>query len=233
MPGWPFARQLRAGNQARFHVAAELASVRGAGAGPTSAAGSLLTRANLHPRPPAHVVQDGHAPGCDAITPASAQSFGWTESDAAPSATTTGTDNIMRFDFGVFWEDISTIRPTSVADTGNLFGRCDTLISATDGCVNENYTPIVTYSAIPKPAGRAGGTAHLHRAEDAFPLRGGSRPLSPATARCSTGTPAQPIWRPTPGRPALTWSPAPARAATSSHWRPPSRARRSSRSSPR
>jgi hypothetical protein len=86
-----------------------------------------------------------------AITPASAQSFGWTESDAGPSSTTAKTDNIMRPDLGVFWEDISTIRPTSVADTGHLSGRCDTLISTTDGCVNENYTPIVTYSAIQNP----------------------------------------------------------------------------------
>lgn len=85
------------------------------------------------------------------ITPGSTTSYQWTESDAGPSATTAGTDNIMNPDLGVFWEDISTIMPLEVSDVGLLNGRCDTMITARDGCVNEEFTPTVTYSAVTHP----------------------------------------------------------------------------------
>lgn len=85
------------------------------------------------------------------ITPGSRHSFEWTESDAGRSSTTAHTDNLMNPDLGVFWEDISTEPATEATDTGQLHGRCDTLATAKDGCVNEDFTPTVTYSALTHP----------------------------------------------------------------------------------
>ncbi len=86
-----------------------------------------------------------------AITPGSRHSFEWTESDAGRSSTTARTDNLMNPDLGVFWEDISTEPATEATDTGQLHGRCDTLATAKDGCVNEDFRPTVTYSALTHP----------------------------------------------------------------------------------
>lgn len=86
-----------------------------------------------------------------AITPGSRHSYEWTESDAGPSSTTGGAVNVMNPDLGVFWEDISTTPAKQATDTGLLHGRCDRIITTADGCVNEAFTPTVTYSAVKTP----------------------------------------------------------------------------------
>jgi Deoxyribonuclease NucA/NucB len=86
-----------------------------------------------------------------AITPGSRHSYEWTESDAGPSSTTRNTDNVMNPDLGVFWEDISTTPAKEASDTGQLHGRCDRVVSAADGCVNQAFIPTVTYSALTHP----------------------------------------------------------------------------------
>lgn len=85
------------------------------------------------------------------ITPGGTNNFGWTESDAGPSSTTPNTDNIMNPDLGIFWEDISTTPPMPKSDIGILTGRCDTMVTRADGCVNEDFTPTVVYDAQANP----------------------------------------------------------------------------------
>jgi hypothetical protein len=98
------------------------------------------------------------------IAPGSTTSYEWAESDAGASSTTARTDNILDPDLGVFWEDISTLMPLEVSDVGALDGRCDTLVTTRDGCVNEDFTPTVTYSAVTHPLVQA-VAQHIYNAQ--------------------------------------------------------------------
>lgn len=84
------------------------------------------------------------------IPPSSTQEFGWTEYDDGPSATTANSYNYMDGYLGIVW-DLDIIPPVTVTDTSELSGRCDTIATATDGCVDEYYYPILTYNSITNP----------------------------------------------------------------------------------
>jgi hypothetical protein len=81
-----------------------------------------------------------------AIRPGARHSYEWTESDAGASSTTADRDNLMYPDLGVFLEDISTTPAKEASDTGKLHGRCDTMATSHDGCVNYEFIPTVVYS---------------------------------------------------------------------------------------
>jgi hypothetical protein len=68
------------------------------------------------------------------------QEFAWTEYDDGPSATTANSVNTLDIYLGVTWE-VDSNPATTIVDTGVLFGRCDTLATSTDGCVDEAFTP--------------------------------------------------------------------------------------------
>jgi hypothetical protein len=85
------------------------------------------------------------------ITPGSRHSYAWTESDEGASSISAGKDSVLNPSLGVLWEDISTSPATSAIDTGGLHGRCDTIVSTKDGCVNQAFTPTVTFSAVKTP----------------------------------------------------------------------------------
>jgi hypothetical protein len=84
------------------------------------------------------------------VLPSSTQEFGWTEYDDGPSATTANSSNWMDSYLGVSW-DLDIVPPEPVNDLSELSGRCDTMATATDGCVDEYYYPVLTYNAQTNP----------------------------------------------------------------------------------
>jgi hypothetical protein len=115
-----------------------------------------------------------------AITPGSRHAFEWTESDAGASSTTRGAVNVLNPDLGVTWTDISTTPAKSATDIGQLHGRCDRIITTTDGCVNEAFTPTVTYSAVKTPK-VAPVAQHIFNAQHTLSIAWGV----PASARAN------------------------------------------------
>jgi hypothetical protein len=91
-------------------------------------------------------------PQAVSIAPGGIYSFEWDEADTGASATTPNTDNILDPYLGVTWEISNTAQPTTGVDVGYLAGRCDTMvITTTDGCVDEGFTPTVVYDATLNP----------------------------------------------------------------------------------
>jgi hypothetical protein len=84
------------------------------------------------------------------VLPSQTQEFGWTEYDDGPSATTANSDNWLDSYLGVSW-DLDIVPIATVNDTTVLSGRCDTIATATDGCVDEYFTPTLTYNSITNP----------------------------------------------------------------------------------
>ena len=84
------------------------------------------------------------------VLPCSTQEFGWTEYDDGPSATTANSSNWMDSYLGVSY-DLDIAPPTVINDLSELSGRCDTMATSTDGCVDEYYYPVLTYNAITNP----------------------------------------------------------------------------------
>jgi hypothetical protein len=76
-----------------------------------------------------------------AIAPDSDQVFGWTEFDDGPSSTTASSVNTLDGFLGVTWEISTNGLITDAVDTTVLTGRCDTIATTTDGCVNEDFIP--------------------------------------------------------------------------------------------
>lgn len=85
------------------------------------------------------------------IAPGGRYSFEWAEFDTGASSTGVGAENILDDYLGVNWDISNTAQPTFAQDTGSLAGRCDSQATATDGCVDEAYTPIVVYDATINP----------------------------------------------------------------------------------
>lgn len=105
------------------------------------------------------------------VLPSSTQEFGWTEYDDGPSATTAKSDNYLDSYLGVTWE-FDIVPSSPVNDTTELSGRCDTIVSATDGCVDEYYTPTVTYNSLTNPL-VAPVAQHIYNAQSGIPANGG------------------------------------------------------------
>jgi hypothetical protein len=84
------------------------------------------------------------------MLPGQTQEFGWTETDAGASSTTPNTDTYLDGFLGVDW-DLYTVPPLSVADTTELSGRCDTIVTTTDGCVDEYNVPTLMYDSTTNP----------------------------------------------------------------------------------
>lgn len=93
------------------------------------------------------------------ITPGSDSFFEWTESDAGPSSTAVGSDTILDYTLGVDWVITSLNPPAEALDVDGspngveegLNGRCDTIATSTDGCVDEDFIPTLTYDATANP----------------------------------------------------------------------------------
>ena len=87
------------------------------------------------------------------ITPGSVTYYAWAETDDGLSATTADEETILDFTLGVVWNVLSIDPPTEAIDvpfgqadgpTTGLVGRCDTMATSTDGCVNEDFTPTLS-----------------------------------------------------------------------------------------
>jgi hypothetical protein len=72
--------------------------------------------------------------------------FEWSESDDGASATQAGQLNPLGADdvLGVYWS-LADGAATSF-DVGIMSGRCDSIATSTDGCVDDAYTPILQLS---------------------------------------------------------------------------------------
>lgn len=105
------------------------------------------------------------------ILPSSTQEFGWTEYDDGPSATTANSSNWMDSYLGVSY-DLDAVPPEPVNDLSELSGRCDTMATATDGCVDEYYTPVLTYNAQTNPLVQP-VAQHIYNAQSGIPANGG------------------------------------------------------------
>jgi hypothetical protein len=75
-------------------------------------------------------------------------SFDWSELDAGPSARQSGQEEILDPYLGAeFGGDVPGYSPWSYSDIGDgLATRCDTIITATDSCVDEQFTPTLSLS---------------------------------------------------------------------------------------
>jgi len=114
------------------------------------------------------------------ITPHSTSVFEWTEQDAGPASTTAGSDTILSGTLGVVW-DVTAPVPGIAIDVPNaavgspttgLDGRCDTIATRTDGCVNDLFIPTLTYNSRSNPL--VGPVArHIYTAQTATPANGG------------------------------------------------------------
>lgn len=85
------------------------------------------------------------------VTPVSVDTFGWLEFDQGPSASASGQVNYLDPSIGV---DLTGVSPNGGAASfsdNDLAGRCDTRASTTDGCVDEDYAPTLTYDANKNP----------------------------------------------------------------------------------
>jgi len=81
------------------------------------------------------------------VAPLGTYEFQWQEVDNGPSSTTANTDNVLDPYLGVqYLATGGNGVPAEPAFDGGLDGRCDTIVSSTDGCVNEDNTPVVTYN---------------------------------------------------------------------------------------
>jgi hypothetical protein len=86
-----------------------------------------------------------------AVVPDSSYEFEWLESDRGPSSTTAGTSNDLYTYIGV---DFSGTTPAGGAWSlidGNFPGRCDTIATSTDGCVNNEFVPVAAYDSTVLP----------------------------------------------------------------------------------
>jgi hypothetical protein len=82
------------------------------------------------------------------VTPLSTQEFEWLESDDGPASTSAGelTDLSFEWPLGISWSGKSPSGSTWFYDDDTLNGRCDTISTTTDGCVNPNFVPTLTLS---------------------------------------------------------------------------------------
>jgi hypothetical protein len=86
---------------------------------------------------------EGSDPESVEFTPGNSISFEWTELDAGPAATTSGAEDYLDGFLGAdFAGDVPGYPAWSFDDEGyGLAGRCDTIDSSTDSCVDEDFTP--------------------------------------------------------------------------------------------
>ena len=109
-----------------------------------------------------------------AITPGNTFTFGWDESDSGAASTTAGSVDDLTPYLGVDWEISNTSQPQEALDTGYMAGRCDSIITTAGGCVDENYTPTLTYNSTPSANPLVGPVAqHIYTAQTATPANGG------------------------------------------------------------
>jgi hypothetical protein len=92
------------------------------------------------------------------IAAGSVSYFEWSESDAGLSATTANSITYLNGDLGVVW-DVALPYPLQASDVVNtpngpisgLNGRCDTMATSTDGCVNDFFSPTFTIDSTAYP----------------------------------------------------------------------------------
>ncbi|HEX3516111.1 MAG TPA: NucA/NucB deoxyribonuclease domain-containing protein [Trebonia sp.] len=122
------------------------------------------------------------------VLPGSTQEFGWTEYDDGASATTANSSNWMDSYLGVTY-DLDVVPPAVVNDLSELSGRCDTMATSTDGCVDEYYYPTLTYNAQTNPLVEP-VAEHILNAQSGIPANGGlSIAWGVPSAYNSTGQP--------------------------------------------
>jgi hypothetical protein len=115
-----------------------------------------------------------------AITPDSVSYFGWGETDTGPASTAANSDTILDGTLGVVWDILAPPPPTEAVDVAGaangpvsgLVGRCDTIATSTDGCVNEDFTPTLTYDSRANPLVEP-VAQHIYTAQTATPANGG------------------------------------------------------------
>lgn len=86
------------------------------------------------------------------VAPGSTYNFGWDETDTGLASTTTGAKDTLNADLGVIWLTTVAGQSAEFDDTGKLAVRCDTIARrTTPGCVDQAYTPTLTYSSLTNP----------------------------------------------------------------------------------
>jgi len=109
------------------------------------------------------------------ILPRGTYAFGWSEFDQGPSSLTTGASNNLSPFMGVQFLNTAPDGATAPFFDHVRAGRCDTIARTTDGCVNQNFTPTVTYSGVTHPL-VAPVAQHIFTAEHTLAVNWGVPP---------------------------------------------------------
>lgn len=82
-----------------------------------------------------------------AVTDDNSYSFEWQENDEGPAATSPGSDDFLEGYLAVNWEATTPDGGFAEAiDGGDLAGRCDSIATGSDGCVDEDNIPTLYLS---------------------------------------------------------------------------------------
>jgi Deoxyribonuclease NucA/NucB len=109
------------------------------------------------------------------ILPRGTYAFGWSEFDRGPSSLTTGAANNLSTVLGVQFLNTAPDGATAPFFDNLRAGRCDTIARRTDGCVNQNFTPTLTYSGVTHPL-VAPVAQHIFTAEHTLAVNWGVPP---------------------------------------------------------
>lgn len=109
------------------------------------------------------------------IVPFDLYTFSWVETDRGHSSITTGASNNLSAFLGVDFINTAPDGSSAFFFDNVKTGRCDTIATKTDRCVNQNFTPTLTYSAKTNP--KVGPVAqHVLTAEQTLAVNWGVPP---------------------------------------------------------
>jgi hypothetical protein len=86
------------------------------------------------------------------VTPDSSYEFGWTEQDQGPAQAAPGNVTELFGSTGVNFAGSNAVGGPWTFSDGNFDGRCDSVVSAVDGCIDDEYVPTVIFDSTVNPA---------------------------------------------------------------------------------
>jgi len=87
-----------------------------------------------------------------AVTPESSYEFSWTEQDQGPGLTTPNGVTELYGYTGVNFEGSTPVGGPWTFSDGSFGGRCDSVATAADGCIDDEYVPTVIFDSTANPA---------------------------------------------------------------------------------
>jgi hypothetical protein len=87
-----------------------------------------------------------------AVVPDSSYEFGWTEQDQGPALAAIGNVTELYGYTGVNFAGSTPVGGPWTFSDGSFGGRCDSVVSAVDGCIDDEYVPTVIFDSTANPA---------------------------------------------------------------------------------